>query len=190
MSVPYSSCTVSHGRGLFVSARMTDKSGAMAIRKISEPGWKARQLVPGGVSLVQSTIVPAGVDKALGVITSVYAKDPSDPVWADDPGMKAYKAFMAKYFPEGNANEFYNSYGYMVALVLHRVLEQCNGNFARANIMAQVNNLKNLENPMLLPGIRINTSPTNHHPLTQMQLMRWDGKMWRRFGDIISGTST
>ena len=169
---------------------VTGKFGAMAIRKVSELGWKAMHFVPSGVSSVQSTIVPAGIDNALGVITSVYAKDPSDPAWADDPGMKTYKAFMARYFPDGNANEFYNSYGYMVALVLHRVLEQCNGNFSRANIMTQVNNLKNLENPMLLPGIRVNTSATNHHPLTQMQLMRWDGKMWRRFGNIISGSST
>jgi branched-chain amino acid transport system substrate-binding protein len=77
----------------------------------------------------------------------------------------------------------------MVAQVLQRVLEQCNGNFTRANIMAQVNNLRNLENQMLLPGIKVNTSPTNHHPLTQMQLMRWDGKLWQRFGNIIAGSN-
>ena len=96
---------------------------------------------------------------------------------------------MAKYYPEGNVNEFYNSYGYMTAIVMHRVLEQCNGDFSRKSVMAQVNNLKNLESPILLPGIKINTSPSNHRPLRQMQLQRWDGKMWQRFGSIIEGAN-
>jgi len=166
---------------------VTGKFGAMVIRKASDLGWKAMHFVPSGVASVTSTINPAGPERAVGVITSVYAKDPSDPAWADDAAMKAYKAFMAKHFPEGNPNESYNAYGYMTAMVLHRVLEQCNGNFSRANVMAQVNNLKALENPMLLPGIKVNTSPTNHHPLRQMQLQRWNGKNWERFGPIIEG---
>lgn len=166
---------------------VTGKFGAMVIRKASDLGWKAMHFVPSGVASVTSTINPAGPERAVGVITSVYAKDPSDPAWADDPAMKTYKAFMAKHFPEGNPNESYNAYGYMTAMVMHRVLEQCNGNFSRANIMAQVNNLKALENPMLLPGIKVNTSPSNHHPLRQMQLQRWNGKNWERFGPIIEG---
>ena len=168
---------------------VTGKFGAMAIRRVSEIGWKVMHLVPSGVASVTSTIVPAGVERSIGVISSVYTKDPSDPAWAEDAAIKTYKAFMAKYYPEGNPNESYNAYGYMVAQVMQRVLEQCNGNFTRANIMAQVNNLRNLENQMLLPGIKVNTSPTNHHPLTQMQLMRWDGKLWQRFGNIIAGSN-
>lgn len=166
---------------------VTGKFGAMVIRKASELGFKGLHFVTSGVSSVTSTINPAGPERAVGVITSVYAKDPSDPGLADDPGIKAYKAFMARHYPEGNANEFYNAYGYMTAILMHRVLEQCNGNFSRANIMAQVNNIKAMENPMLLPGIKINTSPTNHHPLRQMQLQRWNGKAWERFGSIIEG---
>jgi branched-chain amino acid transport system substrate-binding protein len=168
---------------------VTGKFGAMVIRKASDLGWKALHFVPSGVASVTSTIVPAGVERAVGVITSVYTKDPSDPALADDPGIKTYKAFMAKYYPEGNPNESYNAYGYMTAMVLHRVLEQCNGNFSRASVMAQVNNLKGLDNPMLLPGIKVNTSPSNHHPLNQMQLQRWNGKAWERFGNIIEGAS-
>jgi len=103
--------------------------------------------------------------------------------------MKAYKAFMEKYYPEGNAHESYNSYGYMTAMVLQRMLEQCKGDFSRKSIMAQANNLRKLENPMLLPGITVNTSPTNHHPLRQMQLQQWDGKAWKRFGNIIEGAN-
>ncbi|MDO9284943.1 MAG: ABC transporter substrate-binding protein [Aquabacterium sp.] len=166
---------------------VTGKFGAMVIRKAADLGWKAMHFVPSGVASVTSTINPAGPERAVGVITSVYAKDPSDTAWADDAGMKAYKAFMAKYYPEGNVGESYNAYGYMTAILMHRVLEQCNGNFSRQNIMAQVNNLKAMENPMLLPGIKVNTSPTNHHPLRQMQLQRWNGKQWERFGPIIEG---
>lgn len=167
---------------------VTGKFGAMAIRKVADMGWKCSHFITSGVASVNSTIKPAGMDRSTGVITSVYAKDVTDPSWADDPAVKTYRAFMAKHFPEGNPDETYNAYGYMVAMVMHRVLEQCNGNFSRANILAQANNLKNLENPMLLPGIKVNTSPTNHHPLQQMQLQRWAGTKWERFGPIIEGT--
>jgi len=103
--------------------------------------------------------------------------------------MKDYLAFMAKYFGDGNPKETLNLYGYTVTMVLQRLLEQCNGNFARDSIMAQANNLKNLEIPTLLPGIRVNTSPTNHHPLQQMQLQRLEGQAYVRFGSIIEGAN-
>lgn len=166
---------------------VTGKFGAMSIRKVHELGWKATHYITSGVSSVSSTINPAGPERAVGVISSVYMKDVSDPMWADDAGVKAYKAFMAKHFAEGNANEFYNAYGYMVAMVLHRVLEQCKGDFSRKNIMAQANALKDLELPILLPGIKVNTSASDHRPLEQMQLQRWNGKQWERFGAIIEG---
>lgn len=176
------------GANVLISG-VTGKFGAMSIRKVFDMGWKPMHFITSGASTVASTINPAGPERAVGLMTSVYAKDPSDPGWADDPGIKEYKAFMAKYYPEGNVNEGYNSYGYLTAIVMHKVLEQCNGDFSRKNVMAQVNNLKNLENPILLPGIKVNTSPTNHHPLRQMQLQRWDGKVWQRFGEIIEGAN-
>lgn len=166
---------------------VTGKFGAMVIRRINELGWKALHFLPSGASTVASTMVPAGPERGIGAITSVYTKDPSDPSWADDAGIKAYKAFMARWYPEGNPNESYNSYGYMTAIVLQRLLEQCKGDFRRENIMAQANNLKDMANPMLLDGIRVNTSATDHRPLEQMQLQRWDGKVWQRFGPIIEG---
>ena len=176
------------GANVLISG-VTGKFGAMSIRKAFDMGWKPMHFITSGASTVASTINPAGPERAIGLMTSVYAKDPSDPGWAGDPGIKEFKAFMAKYYPEGNADEGYNAYGYLTAIVMHRVLEQCNGDFSRKNVMAQVNNLKNLENPILLPGIKINTSPTNHHPLRQMQLQRWDGKHWQRFGTIIEGAN-
>lgn len=169
---------------------VTGKFGAMSIRKVHELGWKATHYITSGVSSVNSTINPAGPERAVGVITSVYLKDVSDPVWAEDAGVKGYKAFMAKYMPEASANEFYNAYGYMVAMVMRQVLEQCKGDFSRKSIMAQANNLRNVENPLLLPGVKVNTSPTDHRPLEQMQLQRWNGKQWERFGTIIDGAKS
>jgi branched-chain amino acid transport system substrate-binding protein len=96
---------------------------------------------------------------------------------------------MAKYFSDGNPREALNTYGYTVTSVLRRLLEQCNGNFAREAIMREANNLRNVEVPTLLPGVRVNTSPTNHHPLQQMQLQRWEGQGYVRFGDIIEGSN-
>ncbi len=168
---------------------VTGKFGAMSIRKVSELGWKPMHFITSGVSSVSSTIKPAGEDRSMGVITSVYLKDVTDTAWENDAGVKAYKAFMAKHFPEGNPNEFYNAYGYMIAMVMHRVLEQCKGDFSRKSIMTQANNLKELENPLMLPGIKVNTSPTDHRPLEQMQLQRWNGKQWERFGSVIQGST-
>jgi branched-chain amino acid transport system substrate-binding protein len=167
----------------------TAKFVAQSIRKVFELGWKPLHFITSGAASVSSTINPAGPERAQGVITSAYIKDPSDPAWADDAGMKEYLSFMAKYFSEGNPKEVYNTYAFTVASVLRKVLEQCNGNFARDNIMRQANSLNNVEVATLLPGIRVNTSPTNHHPLRQIQLQRWEGQGWTRFGGIIEGAN-
>ncbi|PZA12967.1 branched-chain amino acid ABC transporter substrate-binding protein [Rhodopseudomonas palustris] len=167
---------------------VTSKFAAQAIRKVHELGWKPMHYVTSGAASVASTITPVGPERAQGLITSVYTKDPADPAWADDPGVKDYMAFMAKYFPTGNPKESLNAYGYTSASVLRVLLEQCNGNFSRENIMAQANNLKDVEVPTLLPGVRVNTSPTNHHPLRQMQLQRFEGQGYKRIGSIIAGT--
>ncbi|MDT7838839.1 ABC transporter substrate-binding protein [Aquabacterium sp. OR-4] len=168
---------------------VTGKFGAISIRKASDMGFKGAHYIATGVSSIQGVLIPAGAERATGVLSTVYAKDPSDPGMADDPGIKAYRAFMARWYPEGNPDESFNSYGYMTAMVMTRVLQQCNGDFSRRNIMAQANNLKDLENPILLPGIKINTSPSDHRPLEQMQLQRFDGKRWVRFGPVFEGSA-
>jgi branched-chain amino acid transport system substrate-binding protein len=178
----------SWGADVLISG-VTGKFGAMSIRKVSELGWKPLHFITSGVSSVSSTIKPAGEDRSMGVITSVYMKDITDATWEGDAGVKAYRAFMAKHFADGNPNEFYNAYGCMVAMVMQRVLEQCKGDFSRRSIMAQANNLKDLELPLLLPGIKVNTSATDHRPLEQMQLQRWNGKQWERFGAVIQGAN-
>jgi len=167
----------------------TAKFAAQSMRKIYELGWKPMQFIPSGAASISATINPVGPEKAQGVITSVYLKDVADPAWADDAGIKDFLNFMAKYFAEGNPKDGYNLYAYTVATVLIRILRQCNGNFSRANIMREANNLSDVEVPTLLPGIRVNTSPTNHRPLQQMQLQRWEGNGWLRFGNIIQGAN-
>ena len=166
----------------------TAKFGAQAIRKVYELDWKPMHFLTSGAASVASTIMPVGPERAVGLVTSVYIKDPSDPAWAEDAGIRDYMTFMAKYYGEGNPKEALNAYGYTVTAVLRRLLEQCGGNFSRESIMKQANNLRDVEIPTMLPGIRVNTSPTNHHPLQQMQLQRWDGKGYVRFGNIIEGS--
>jgi branched-chain amino acid transport system substrate-binding protein len=167
----------------------TAKFAAQSMRKIYELGWKPMHFIPSGAASISATINPVGPEKAQGVITSVYLKDVSDPAWADDAGIKDFLNFMARYFADGNPKDGYNLYAYTVAIVLIRILRQCNGNFSRANIMREANNLSDVEVPTLLPGIRVNTSPTNHRPLQQMQLQRWDGNGWARFGNIVQGAN-
>jgi len=166
---------------------VTAKFAAQAIRKVYELDWKPMHFVTSGAASVASTIIPVGPERAQGLITSVYIKEPSDPAWSEDAGIKDYMKFMAKYYGEGNPKEALNAYAYTVAAVLRILLDQCKGNFTRENIMREANNLRNVEVPTLLPGVRVNTSPTNHHPLRQMQLQRWEGQGYVRFGNIIEG---
>jgi branched-chain amino acid transport system substrate-binding protein len=166
----------------------TAKFVAQSIRKVSDLGWKPMHFIASGATSVAGVIEPVGRERAIGVMSSAYVKDPNDPAWDGDAGIAEYRAFMQKYFPEGNIKDTYNTYAYTVARVLMQVLKQCEGRFTRENIMRQATNLKDLEVPTLLPGIKVNTSPTNYHPLRQVQLQRWNGQKWERFGKIIDGS--
>jgi hypothetical protein len=137
---------------------------------------------------VAAVIQPAGEEKALGIVSSFFLKDPTDPGWKDDAGMNEWRAFMAKYLPDADLKDGAYVYSYGVSLAMMQVLKQCGGDFSRANIMKQAASLQDLELPVLLPGMRINTSPTNYHPIRQMQLGRWNGKSWERFGALIEGS--
>ncbi len=165
------------------------KPVAQSIRKVYDLGWKPMHFIASGATSITSVINPAGPERAVGIISSAYIKDPNDPEWANDKGVLDYYAFMQKYFPDGNAKDFYNMYAYTVALTLMQVLRQCGDKLTRENIMAQANNLKDVTIPTLLPGMKVNTSPTNHHPLRQAQMMRWEGQGWKRFGAVIEGAN-
>jgi len=173
------------GADVFVNVT-TPKFAAMAIRKAYDIGWKPVQYLTNVATSVASVIQPAGPEKAVGIISSNYGKDPTDPQWQNDPAMNEWRAFMKKYYPEGSLTDANNVYGYAVARTLVQVLKQCGDNLTRENVIKQAANLKNFDTGTGLPGIVINTSPTNYAPIQAMQLTRWDGKEWVRFGQVIS----
>jgi hypothetical protein len=130
---------------------------------------------------------PAGLDNSRGIISTAYIKDPTDPAWKDDPGIKTWLAFMDKYFPEGDKTNNNNVYGYAVAQTMVQVLKQCGDDLTRENVMRQAASLKDFTVDVLLPGIKINTGANDFFPIEQMQLMRFNGEAWELFGEIIDG---
>jgi branched-chain amino acid transport system substrate-binding protein len=161
------------------------KAAAQAIRKAYEIGWRPLLLLQSVAASISSTLKPAGLDHAVGVISSTYYKDPTDPQWAQDPAVAAYRAFMKTYYPAGDPDDVFNVWGYSQAQTMEQVLKQCADELTRENVMKQAANLKDLQLPMLLPGIKINTSPTDFYPIEQVQLMRFDGRQWVRFGEVL-----
>jgi branched-chain amino acid transport system substrate-binding protein len=166
------------------------KFAAMSIRKVYDLGWKPTFFMSNVSISVGSVLTPAGPDKAVGMVSTGYLKDPVDPSWANDPGMQEWRDFMAKNMPGADVTDASYVFAYSVSKAMMQVLKQCNGDFSRENVMKQAANLHDLEIPTLLPGIKVNTSPTNFHPIRAMQLEKWDGKTWVRFGPVIQGAST
>jgi branched-chain amino acid transport system substrate-binding protein len=163
----------------------TPKFAAQAIRKAYDIGWRPLAFVNNVSASVAAVLEPAGLEKSKGLITGLYLKDPTDPQWDSEPSMKAWREWMQKYFPDGNVSDSLNVYGYAVARTLVQVLKQCGDDLTRENVMRQAANLKNLEVPGLLPGVRINTSASDFYPIEQVQLGRFDGKRWVPFGEVL-----
>ena len=164
----------------------TAKAAAQAIRKAHDIGWKPMQLVSYTSSSVEAVLKPAGVDKALGIVSAGFVKDPADPQWKDDRAMQEWRAWMKTYYPDGNPADVMNVIGYSLAQTMVQVLRQCGNDLSRENVMRQAAGLRRIELPMLLPGIRVDTSARDYMPVKQVQLMRFDGKKWVRFGDILT----
>ncbi len=163
------------------------KGSAQAIRKVGELGWKPRFFLANTATSVAGVLKPAGLDYAKDIISTAYLKDPTDPAWKDDPGTKAWLAFMDKYYPDGDKTNVNNVSGYVLAQNMVQVLKQCGDDLTRANVMRQAANLKDFSTDMMLPGIKANTSPDDFFPIEQMQLMKFDGEAWRLIGDVITG---
>ncbi len=163
------------------------KFAAQAIRKAFDIGWHPIQILNNVSASIGATLIPAGPEKAIGIISTQYLKDAVDPTWANDKSMKDWFAFMKQYYPEGDLKDAGNVYGYSVAATMVQVLKQCGDNLTRENVMKQAANLKDFEVPLLLPGIKINTSPTHFFPISQEKLIKFDGKTWVPFSDVISG---
>ena len=160
----------------------TARFAAQELRKLYQLDWHPTHFMSYVSSSVGAVLQPAGREKAVGLITATYTKDPGDPRWKDDPGFNRWRAFMAKYLP--GAPQTDNNYvaGYQYAETLAQVLKQCGNDLSRANIMHEATNLHDLHEDVLLPHITISTSPTNYHPVNQMRLQRFDGKRWVLFG--------
>jgi ABC-type branched-subunit amino acid transport system substrate-binding protein len=165
----------------------TPKFAAQAIKKVAEVDWKPLHILNNVSASVGAVIKPAGYENAQGIISAAYLKDPSDPQWDNDPGMKQFLDFLAKDFPDGNKLDGSVVVGYGVAQTMVQVLQQCGDNLTRDNIMKQAASLKDFRTEVLLPGIKINTSATNFAPVSQLQLMVFKGERWVLFGDVISG---
>ena len=173
------------GATVFVNISLP-KAATQAIRKAYDIGWKPTQYltyVSGSITVV---LKPAGVEKSAGIITTGYQKNPTDPTWTNDAGMMGYFAFMKKYYPLGDAYDTNNANAYSTAQTLVEVLKRCRDNLSRENVMRQAASLTDLELPLLLPGVRINTGPTDYAPIQSMRLQRFDGQKYVPISDIMS----
>jgi branched-chain amino acid transport system substrate-binding protein len=177
------------GADIFVSIT-TPKFAAEGIKRLGEIAWNPMQILANVSASVGGVIEPAGYENSQGILSTAYAKDGSDPQWDKDPGMEKFYAFLKKYYPAGNRLDAATVYGYGVAQTLVQVLKQCGDDLTRANVMKQAASLKDFQPDTLLPGIKINTSPTDFAPIKQLQMMRFKGREWELFGKIQDGSLT
>src|ERR1700691_3781763 len=174
------------GADVFLIAA-TLKFAAQAIRKSSDLGWNAVRYMTDVSQSIASVMKPAGLDKSKGVITAVYGKDSTDARWEEDPGYKQFAAFIEKYMTPNDLVDANAVYGFGTAATMVQVLKQCGSDLSRENVMKEAANLKELELPMLLPGMHINTSPDNFSPIRQMKLASFNGESWEQFGELLMG---
>ena len=164
----------------------TPKFAAQAIKKNAEIGWKPLHFLNNVSASIGSVIKPAGYEASQDIISSAYFKDPTDKQWKDDAAMKEWNAFLDKYYPEADRSDASVMYAWIVSQGLVHVLKNCGNDLTRENIMKQAASMKDFAVPGLLPGIKVNTSPTDFAPISAVQLERFKGQTWERFGDIIS----
>jgi branched-chain amino acid transport system substrate-binding protein len=174
------------GVDVFIIVAMP-KFAAQAIKKVAELNWRPLQIVSNVASSVGGVMKPAGFENVQGILSATYAKDGADPQWDNDPGMKQFLAFLQEYNPEADRRDDAVVYGYGAAQTMVKVLQMCGDDLTRANIMKQAASLKEFAPDTLLPGITINTSPTDFAPIKQLQMMRFKGDKWELFGDVMSG---
>jgi branched-chain amino acid transport system substrate-binding protein len=175
----------SEGADILISIT-TPKFAAQSIKKVAELGWKPLFILNGVGASTGTVMKPAGLENSQNIISATYQKDPTDPQWKDDEGIKNFDAFLGRYFPEGNREDLNIMTGYNVAQTMVHVLKQCGDDLTRANIMKQAANIRSLQQEGLLPGVTINTSATDFAPIKQFQLRKFEGERWELFGDVIS----
>jgi branched-chain amino acid transport system substrate-binding protein len=165
----------------------TPKFAAQTIRKVAEIGWKPLHILTNVSASVGAVLTPAGLDKSRDVVTAAYLADPTEPEIRKEAAFKVWENWMKKYYPAGDPNDQLNLYGYAAAASLVHILKACGDDLSRENVMKVAANLKDVEIPMLLPGIRLNTSANDFGPIAEMRLAKFDGTRWVLFGDLLSG---
>ncbi len=168
----------------------TPKFAAQAIRKAGDINWKPAQYLTNVSASVAAVMKPAGLDNSQGVITAYYQKDPTDKRWDNDPDMKTWREWMAKYNPGGNTGDANYIFGYGASFLMHETLKRCGDELTRANVMKQAASFQKFKIPVLLPGITVSTSATDFYPIQSVQLARFKDDTWDLFGDIMSGESS
>jgi len=179
----------SAGCDVFVNTGIP-KFAAQGIRKAAEIDWHPLQVLSSVGNSVGAALKPAGLENAKGIISDFYIKDPTDPAWKEDAGLKDWLAFMDKYYPDGDKTDVGNVTGYCFAYTVRQVLQQCGDTLTRENVMKQAASLKDLVVPMTLPGIKLNTSATDFAPIKQVQMAKFDGARWQLFGELLTGSVT
>jgi ABC-type branched-subunit amino acid transport system substrate-binding protein len=174
------------GCDVFVNTAIP-KFAAQSIKKAVEIEWKPLHILSSIGNSVAATLRPAGLEISKGIVSDFYLKDPTDPEWQNDAGYEWWVGFMDKYYPSGDKTDAGNVYGPSNAATIVHVLKQCGDDLTRENVMKQAANLHDFTVPMLLPGITINTSPTDFAPVKQVQMGRFDGERWRLFGPLLTG---
>lgn len=165
----------------------TPKFAAQTIRKLADIGWKPLHFLNNVSTSVGSVLTPAGLEKSKDIIAASYLKDPTDPRFKDDAAVKAWEAWMKKYNSGADVKDIFSVQGYAAGMLLVQVLKACGDDLTRENVMKQATSLKDVEIPILLPGIKVNTSATDYSPIGEMQMMRFDGTRWQTFGEVMSG---
>lgn len=163
----------------------TPKFAAQALRKMSEMGWKPLTVVNFVGASIGATFVPVGLDKVVGVVTAGFQKEPTDPKWKDDQGVKDFNAFAQKYLPGADLADQNYMFGYQQGMILEQLIKQSGNDLSRENILKQSKSIKDLTLPTALPGIKVNTSETVNQAYTQLQLQKWNGKSWDQFGSVL-----
>jgi branched-chain amino acid transport system substrate-binding protein len=167
----------------------TPKFAAQAIKKAHEIGWEPTHFLNNVSQSVGAVLKPAGLEASQGIISAIYQMEPGDPQWSDHPEMVAWNAFMDEYYPDGDKTSSFTTFGYASAKTMEQVLIQAGDDLSRENIMAEAANLNQVRIPILLPGILVDTSPTDFYPIEAVQLVKFEGESWERFGEVLSSES-
>jgi branched-chain amino acid transport system substrate-binding protein len=162
------------------------KFAAQAIRKVAEIGWHPLHIVPYPASSIPLVMQPAGLDNSVGVVPAEFLKEPGDPAWHNDPEVRAYRDFMTNYNPGVDPNDWSNVIAYYMASAVVQALKGCGAELTRERLLQRVSHMQDVAVPMLIPGITLNTTPTDYHAIKQMRLKRFDGARWEPLGGVIS----